>query len=996
MYKKLLSIFFILIVSVALFSAPLKFVPQQITQPNGEIINCFASGDEFHNWLHDKDNYTIIRNSETGYYVFAKLVNGEPVPSDLIVGKSSPAIENLKPGINISYEKYLQKRKDFYLDTPEEDRTFTASTLNNLVIFIRFSGDSEFSDQVSTYNNMFNTSTPNTNSMYNYFREVSYEKLLAPSHLYPVPSGATVLSYKDIYPREYYMPYGGGAPTGYKNETERRNREHMLLKRAVDSIASQIPVSLNIDYNNDGRVDNVCFIIKGGTTAWSTLLWPHMWSLYSQQAFINGKRVYTYNFQLQTALVSSGVGVLCHEMFHSLGSPDLYHYTENGMTPVGTWDVMESDNNPPQHMGAHMKWKYGGWITSIPEITTSGSYSLKPLTSETNNAFRIKSPKSSVEYFVVEYRKRHTIFESTIPGSGLLVYRINTSYTGNADGPPDEVYIYRPGGSPTSNGAVSSAHYSSDVNRVIINQNTDPSPFLTSGVQGGLEIYDIGPADSVITFKVRIHDALAYVSPSVSEYLRCGETKEITWLNFGTTEIVKIEFSSNAGTNWQLVADNISANSGTYLWTVPAVISYDCRIRITDKNNSGKQCETEGYFVIVPEKNYNTLAVDSSNTSEAISVDAKDDLVFLADGINGVKIYRISGEGTLTQLSTLTFPLIARKVKVSGNYLFVANESAGLRVFDISNPSAPIQVGLYNTPGQVKDIVIKDTIAFVSDGMRGLNALSIKNLSAIYSLHSYSGTGVIKNIALYGNYIYATAGDRGVRIIDISNPAGMYEAGVFNTFGEENDLVIRDTLLFLANGTGGLRIFSISNPLNPVSIGSFVHYGQALNLSLDSKYAYIAAGFGGLRVLDLSNYSEPFEAGFYETPSPVYGTQFYRNYVLTAASPNGGLYVIKNSLHPLDVEDNTVSGNLSFSLGQNYPNPFNPTTKFSYSIASAQQVSLKIFDILGNEITTLVNEVQSPGNYSVNFDASSLSTGVYFYRLNSAGNSISKKMLLMK
>lgn len=998
MHKNLFTIIFTLALSVLLFAAPMKFVPQQITQPTGEIIDCFASGDEFHNWLHDKDNFTIMRNPDSGFYVYARIISGKLVPSDLIVGKSDPVSENLKPGLNISYEDYLQKRKDFFLDTPQEERSFTASTLNNLVIFIRFAGDPEFTDQFTAYNTMFNNMNANTNSMYNYFREVSYEKLLIPTHLYPVPTGSTVVSFQDIYPRQYYMPYGADAPSGYKTETERRNREHLLLKRAVDTIAIKIPASLNLDYNNDGRVDNVCFIIKGGTTAWSTLLWPHQWSLYSQQAFINGKRVYTYNFQLQTSLASSGVGVLCHEMFHSLGSPDLYHYTENGMMPVGTWDIMESNTNPPQHMGAHMKWKYGKWIPSIPEITESGTYTLWPLTTEKNNAFRIKSPKSSTEHFIIEYRKKHTLFESTIPGSGLLVYRINTSYNGNADGPPDEVYIYRPGGSLTVNGAVGSANFSADVNRVKINQTTDPVPFLSTGLQGGLDIYDIGSADSVITFKVRILDGLAYVSPKVSEYLRIGQTKDISWLNFGTSEIVKIEFSTDSGTSWQLIANNISAGSGTYTWTVPSVVSYKCKIRITDISNTGKQCQTEGTFAIIPEANYNTVAVDSVKTPEAISIESKDDLIFLADGSKGVKIFRISEKGSLTKLSSLTFPLIARKVKVSGNYLFVANESAGLRIFDISNPAAPVQVALFDTPGQVKDMVVRDTVVFISDGLRGLNALSIKNLSAIYSLHSLTSIGVIKNIAVHGNYLYATAGDRGLRIVDVSKPQNMFEVGVFNTFGEESDLVIRDSLLYLANGTGGLRILSISNPLNPVERGSLLHFGSALNLSLDSKYAYIASGLGGMRIADISNTAEPFETGFFETPATAYSTTYFKNYVITAASPNGGVYVIKNALHPLDIEDNPGTGNLTFSLGQNYPNPFNPMTVISYQLSAHSRVSLKLFDILGNEVAVLVDKEQEAGNYNyqLSVDNHQLSSGVYFYRLYSGGNSITKKMLLMK
>jgi M6 family metalloprotease-like protein len=72
-------------------------------------------------------------------------------------------------------------------------------------------------------------------------------------------------------------------------------------------------------------------------------------------------------------------------MFHSLGAPDLYHYSYDGLQPVYTWDVMETNLNPPQHMGAYMKYKYGEWITSIPVITSSGTYTLNPLTSSANN-----------------------------------------------------------------------------------------------------------------------------------------------------------------------------------------------------------------------------------------------------------------------------------------------------------------------------------------------------------------------------------------------------------------------------------------------------------------------------------------------------------------------------------------------------------------------------------------------------------------------------------
>jgi photosystem II stability/assembly factor-like uncharacterized protein len=85
-----------------------------------------------------------------------------------------------------------------------------------------------------------------------------------------------------------------------------------------------------------------------------------------------------------------------------------------------------------------------------------------------------------------------------------------------------------------------------------------------------------------------------------------------------------------------------------------------------------------------------------------------------------------------------------------------------------------------------------------------------------------------------------------------------------------------------------------------------------------------------------------------------------------------------------------------YSLCQNYPDPFNPSTKIKYQITKNSKVSLKVFDILGHEIQTLVNETQSPGTYEVNWNAGNFSSGVYFYKLQAGNFSDTKRMLLIK
>jgi len=161
------------------------------------------------------------------------------------------------------------------------------------------------------------------------------------------------------------------------------------------------------------------------------------------------------------------------------------------------------------------------------------------------------------------------------------------------------------------------------------------------------------------------------------------------------------------------------------------------------------------------------------------------------------------------------------------------------------------------------------------------------------------------------------------------------------------------------------------------------------------------------------------------------GTMQDLNKIYTSLLSNGSLLKIANAITPdgryivgtgtnaatgrseaflLDTEISTSVENSSFvnipeefNLLQNYPNPFNPSTTIKYSIPNVtlsgvegSRVQLKVYDIIGNEIATLVNEEKAPGVYSVTFDASKLSSGVYFYRLQAGSFIETKKMILLR
>ncbi len=95
-------------------------------------------------------------------------------------------------------------------------------------------------------------------------------------------------------------------------------------------------------------------------------------------------------------------------------------------------------------------------------------------------------------------------------------------------------------------------------------------------------------------------------------------------------------------------------------------------------------------------------------------------------------------------------------------------------------------------------------------------------------------------------------------------------------------------------------------------------------------------------------------------------------------------------------ENYTPATVTNYELSQNYPNPFNPTTKIKYSVPQSGNVTLKVFDILGREVATLVDDVKQVGTYELSFDATGLSSGLYFYQFNASDYSITRKMMVIK
>ncbi len=228
-----------------------------------------------------------------------------------------------------------------------------------------------------------------------------------------------------------------------------------------------------------------------------------------------------------------------------------------------------------------------------------------------------------------------------------------------------------------------------------------------------------------------------------------------------------------------------------------------------------------------------------------------------------------------------------------------------------------------------------------------------------------------------------------------------------------DELVLQTATNNLLAFTHGRGVFKTTTPL-PIELTNFTTQvdNEKVNLNWQTEAELNNYGFEIERSLSPNpsqregGTSGKSSAMNWEAIGFVHGagnSNSLKNYSFTDSNPVGG----SNFSYRLKQIDSDGSFNYSkvlnvkvipsqFMLKQNYPNPFNPTTTIKYSLPVGDRVELKLYNITGKEVASLVNKVQESGNYSVQFNGSNLASGVYFYRLTTSKNSSVKKMILLK
>ncbi len=325
--------------------------------------------------------------------------------------------------------------------------------------------------------------------------------------------------------------------------------------------------------------------------------------------------------------------------------------------------------------------------------------------------------------------------------------------------------------------------------------------------------------------------------------------------------------------------------------------------------------------------------------------------------------------------------------------------------------SAYYALQAYNNGDSIKGVINMDMIAYDSnnDNIAEIHTKSVANSNDLANqmvyINSTYAIGASLNIMNPGTTAsdHASFWNRGYGAILLIES---YFGGDFNAYYHSvNDLLIHYNqpyylkLSKLAFAT--VATLANFNEIIPVELASFSASlnDKIVNIKWTTASELNNKGFEIERAIGFNNFSE---IGFIEGSGTTSEQQFYQfrdNIDLL------GTYTIHYRLKQIDFDGTIKYSQVinvkfdvpnEFVLDQNYPNPFNPSTQISFKIEKDSYTTLKIYDFLGREVNTLVNEFKTAGTYNVTFDASSLSNGTYFYTLSSESFRETKKMILLK
>ncbi len=384
-----------------------------------------------------------------------------------------------------------------------------------------------------------------------------------------------------------------------------------------------------------------------------------------------------------------------------------------------------------------------------------------------------------------------------------------------------------------------------------------------------------------------------------------------------------------------------------------------------------------------------------STPDESYGVAVKGNYLYLATHVDDFRVYDISDISSPLLIYHVQSGVNSKSITVYNNYAYLSR-NANLRIFNVSNPDSIYLCKELNTLDAFSSYV-NDEYIFIGY-YDGIDIYSNTNPASPQFLGNIN-VGYIREIAVKDTIACLANLYDNLDIVSFSDPQNPSLLSELPSEGSNEAVCIKDSLLFVGEDHGGeVKIVNIADPTNPKEISNILTSGNARDICVKGNYLYLADKSAGLRIIDISDINNPFELTSYVTQGYANSVAVQDSLIFVAFGP-GGTVILKSDFPTTRVNE-IKQDNLSFKLHQNYPNPFNPTTTISWQSPVGSWQSLKVYDVLGREVATLVDGYKPAGKYKINFDGSKLSTGVYFYVLR-AGHDGSKyvkegKMLLLK
>ena len=846
----------------------------------------------------------------------------------------------------------------------------TVDTAKVIVILIDFpdhqwtgqsvAGTPEMFDSLLFSDPTRDTIINNFGSMTEYFMEDSYGKFYM--------MGDVFGWYR--MPKNYSVYVGGDGGTAMSQT---------LANLAIDAAIADGANFQNYDHDNDQQCDGVLIVHAGPggeTVGGDIAIWSHKWNLPGAGRFEDGVRIsgYTHNPEEFGGSGLSPIGVFVHEFGHMLGLPDLYDV--NGTIPsdgpqtsdgLGRWELMATGNynnssRKPAHMSAWCKNEIGFlnlttvtgnlYNAEIPQVETEGvAYKLS------------NSIAPAAEYWIVENRQK-VGFDVGLPGEGLCIYHVDNNATPqNADQFRYFVALEQADGKNELAEELNTGDEGDPFPGFEKNRNfhtlTTPNSLSNGGFMTEIGVWNITDSDSLMYADLDI----TYSRP----YVQLSGPDSLVLVDLGNGDGVL-----DPGESFEIyvTADNLMRTA------------YNVKLSVSTSNSGITFASNNVEFSTIFSGGGHSNAGNPVIFTLDTELDPKIDTLMIsviADSLPG-----IAGSANFA----MAVPL---EVMIAPQVLIVDDDRGS--PYQAIYQKALHGIGVpYATLDQADKAPVNAEalndfrMVFWLTGDSTVGAISVDDIAA---MKSYMDGG--------GNLLLST-------LSGVSDMHALDSAFMANYFHAYRKGAAWD---FRFRGKAGTE-FGDGAP-------RFRYASASVNPEVDRVIQLIEPLNGGEAVLNLQNVSS-FNIGVSYTGS-------FKSILLSIPIElliEDNLYLPPDSMVARVVNyfggtatavwDGQPFSSLpsSFELNQNYPNPFNPTTTISYTVrptrnddGSPQRTELNVYNILGQHVRTLVDKVQIPGSYEIEWDGNNaggrrVASGVYFYRLTLGGESATKKMLLVK